>query len=83
MRAMASLKAAVKWDKAFAKTLFVIALPMMVQNLVSSVLNIIDNMMVGSLGDAAHAGVSQALNFTFLFNLFLFCIFSGASIFIV
>ncbi len=76
-----SMKPVVRWDKAFTKTLFTIALPMIIQNLVASTLNIVDNVMIGTLGSSAHAGVSQALNFTFLFNIFLFGIGSGASIY--
>lgn len=81
MSVFSALKPAMRWDRQFAKTLFLIAIPMVIQNLVSSTLNIVDNVMVGQLGAASHAGVSQALNYTFLFNLFLFGISSGTSIY--
>ena len=81
MSTRSSLKPVFRWDRTFSKTLLTIGLPMVIQNLVSSILNIIDNVMVGSLGEAAHAGVSQALSYTFLFNIFLFGIGSGASIY--
>ena len=80
MSVFSGLKSAARWDKAFAKTLLMVALPMVIQNLVSSTLNIIDNIMVGQLGAAAHAGVSQALNYTFLFNLSSFLYPTGRGI---
>ena len=57
-----------KWKKfigtkAFYKATLVVAIPMMLQQLVSSSVSLIDNLMVGQLGDAALAGVAAVNKF--------------------
>ena len=68
-------------DKKFIKTLFSIALPIMLQNLLSSSLSFIDTLMIGQLGSNQIAAVGIANQIFFLVNLFIFGIASGASIF--
>ena len=68
-------------DKLFIKTLFSIALPIMLQNLLSSSLSFIDTLMIGQLGSNQIAAVGIANQIFFLVNLFIFGIASGASIF--
>ncbi len=44
-------------DKAFYRTLIALAVPMMLQNLITYAVGLADNMMIGSLGDSAVSGV--------------------------
>lgn len=69
-----------KWDKAFIRKLLLVAVPIMVQNLVAASLHIVDGVMIGQLGDAPYAAVTQANRFTFVFQLFLFGTCSGCGI---
>lgn len=66
---------------AFARNVFLVALPMVMQSLVESSLHIVDGLMVSALGDAAYSAVTQANRFTFVFNLFCFGTCSGSAIF--
>ena len=69
-------------DKIFYKTLLSIALPITIQNLISTSLNMVDTVMVGRLGETEIAAVGLANQVFFLFILLAFGINSGASIFI-
>lgn len=69
-----------RWDRAFTRRLLAVALPIVVQNLVSASLHIIDGVMIGQLGDAPYAAVTQANRYTFVFQLFLFGVGSGCGI---
>jgi putative MATE family efflux protein len=64
----------------FYAKLFAIALPMALQNLVTSSLNLIDTFMISSLSTASIAGVTAANKLFFILFLFLFGISSGSSI---
>jgi len=77
-----SLTPVFRWDKAFTKRLLLVALPIMFQNLVSSSLHIIDGIMVSSLGTAPYAAVTQMSRYMFLFNITLFGVVSGSSIYL-
>jgi len=68
-------------DKKFYKTLFSLALPIAMQNFISSSLNMVDTLMIGKLGEAPIAAVAQANKIFFLFTLMLFGINSGGSSF--
>lgn len=68
-------------DKKFFKTLFRLALPIALQNLLLSSLNLVDTIIIGGLGEHAIAGVGLANQYFFLLNLILFGIVSGSSIF--
>ncbi len=68
-------------DKEFYSTLIRLAVPIALQNLVASSLNMIDAIMVGQLGENAIAGVGIANQVFFLLNIFLFGTYSGAGIF--
>ena len=70
-----------RWDKAFTRKFLLVALPIVIQNLVSSSLHIIDGVMIGQLGDAPYAAVTQANRYTFVFQLFVFGAASGCGIF--
>jgi len=69
-------------DKNFYKTMLVLALPIVAQNLILSSLNLVDNIIIGGLNAAAIASVGLANQYFFLLNLVLFGICSGSSIFI-
>ena len=69
-------------DKQFYRTLFVLALPIIIQNLLMSSLSMADTMMVGALGDTSVAAVGIGNQVNFLVQLFMFGILGGSSIFI-
>lgn len=68
-------------DKEFYKTLVKLAVPIALQNFISSSLNMVDAIMVGQLGETAIAGVGIANQIFFLMNLVQFGTYSGACIF--
>lgn len=68
-------------DKKFYTVLFAIAIPIMLQNLVNSFVNMVDTVMIGQLGTVEIAGVGLANNFFFLLHMILFGAASGAGVF--
>lgn len=68
-------------DKAFYKMALGIAVPMIIQNAVTNLVNLLDNLMVGSLGTEQMSGVAIVNQFIFVFNLAVFGAISGAGIF--
>jgi putative MATE family efflux protein len=68
-------------DKSFYGPLLTLALPIAMQNLITSSLNMVDTIIIGQLGETAIAAVGLANQVFFLFNLFLFGIYSGSAIF--
>lgn len=68
-------------DKAFWKSTLVLALPIALQNLLSSSLAIIDTIMVGQLGDIAIGAIGEASQVAFLINIFLFGLTAGGAVF--
>ncbi|MEG1482764.1 MATE family efflux transporter [Clostridium sp.] len=71
-----------KMDKAFYKKALVIALPIVIQNFITSSLNIVDTMMIGKLGENEIAAVGIANQYFFLLNILIMGLFSGIGIFI-
>ncbi|MBQ3074615.1 MAG: MATE family efflux transporter, partial [Clostridia bacterium] len=69
------------WDKEFWKSILTLAIPIALQNLLSSSLAIIDNLMIGRLGDIAVGAVGVSAQIAQLVNIFLFGITSGGTIF--
>lgn len=69
-------------NKTFLKSMIVIALPVIIQNIISIGLNMIDILMVGKLGENAISAVGLANRIYFIFTTICFGTFSGASIFI-
>jgi putative MATE family efflux protein len=69
-------------NKTFYLHVLSVAVPFMLQNLIGSSVNLLDNLMVGQLGDAAIAGVAAANRFTMIAMFALFGIGGAASIFI-
>ena len=70
------------FDPHFLRQTFSIALPVAIQQLVASSVNMIDVVMIGSLGDGAVAAAGAANQIFFLLNLALFGITSGATVFL-
>jgi putative MATE family efflux protein len=68
-------------DKEFYRNLFAIAVPIMLQNLINSLVNMLDTVMIGRLGTVEIAAVGLANQIFFLYNLVLFGICSGGAIF--
>ncbi len=69
------------FDRVFWKLTLTLALPIALQNLLSSSLAIIDNVMIGKLGDTAVAAVGEGAQIAFLVNLVIFGACSGGSVF--
>jgi len=70
------------YDPPFYKQLAIIAIPIVVQNLIAAMLNMVDNVMVGGLGKESLAAVGIANQVFFIFVLVLFGINAGISVFI-
>lgn len=68
-------------DRAFYKSAIAIAVPIMIQNGITNLVNLLDNVMVGTLGTEAMSGVSIVNQFIFIFNLLIFGAISAAGIF--
>ncbi|MCR5290260.1 MAG: MATE family efflux transporter [Treponema sp.] len=65
----------------FYRTLFRIAIPIMLQQLMQTFVNMLDTIMVGHLGAVELASVGLGNQIFFLLNMVLFGIVSGGSIF--
>ena len=61
-------------DKAFYKSLLAIAVPIMLQNGLTNLVSLLDNIMVGAVGTEQMSGVSIVNQLLFVFNL---CVFGG------
>ena len=67
--------------KEFYRTVAMLALPLLLQNAVSTFVNLLDNLMVGRLGTESMSGVSIVNQVLFVYNLCLFGGTGGAGIF--
>lgn len=65
----------------FYKKFFILMLPMALKELISSLTNLIDTIMIGRLGDAPIAAIGIGNQVYFLFTVFLFGISCGAGVF--
>lgn len=68
-------------DRSFYKALLKLALPMMLQQAVASSITLVDNVMVGALGDYALAALLQANQVSFLMLVFMFGVSSATQAF--
>ena len=68
-------------DRAFYKLVLTIALPVMIQNGITSFVNMLDNLMVGGIGTEQMSGVAICNQLIFVFNLCVFGGLSGAGIY--
>ena len=78
---MVKLKNKYIGDRAFYKNVLSVAVPIMIQNGITNVVSMLDNIMVGRLGTEAMSGVSIVNQFIFIFYLCVFGAISGAGIF--
>ena len=68
-------------DRTFYKTLLVLIIPMVVQQGITNFVSLLDNLMVGALGTEMMSGVAIVNQLFFVYNISLFGILSGVSIF--
>ncbi len=68
-------------EKSFWRSLLTLAIPIAVQNLLTSSFTLVDTLMVGQLGDVSLAAVGMAGQWSWLLNMLTFGICSGASVF--
>ena len=68
-------------NKQFYKMVFAITIPILLQNFITNFVNMVDNIMVGSIGTEQMAGVSIVNQLIFIFNITIFGAVSGAGIF--
>ncbi|MBQ8201180.1 MAG: MATE family efflux transporter [Clostridia bacterium] len=68
-------------DKAFYRTVLIILLPLVVQQGFTSFVNMLDTLMVGSLGEESFSAVGVVNQILMVFNLTIFGGLSGVSIF--
>ena len=68
-------------DKVFLKAMLTLAIPIALQNLITTSLNLVDNLMIGKLGETPIAAVGLANQYFFIFTLCIMGINAGANIF--
>ncbi|MBP5185395.1 MAG: MATE family efflux transporter [Lachnospiraceae bacterium] len=68
-------------NKEFYKKVMMLAIPIIVQNMITNFVNLLDNIMVGAVGTEQMTGVSVVNQLTFVFSLALFGAVSGPGIF--
>ncbi len=68
-------------NKAFYKMVLLLVVPMIIQQGITSIVNLLDNVMVGRLGTEAISAVAICSQFFFVLNVTIFGGLSGASIF--
>lgn len=69
-------------DRKFYSNLFKIALPIMLQYLIVSSLNMVDTLMIGKVGEKEIAAVGIANQYFFFFNILIGGVFSGCGMYI-
>ncbi len=68
-------------DRAFYRNVLALAMPIMIQNGITHLVNMLDNIMIGSVGTVQMNGVTVANQLIFVFILCIFGAVSGAGIF--
>lgn len=68
-------------DRTFYKKVMLLVLPIMLQNGITNLVNMVDNLMVGRLGTVEMSAVSIVNQLLFVFNLAIFGMISGIGIF--
>lgn len=68
-------------DRNFYKKVILILIPIIIQNAVTHIVNLVDNIMVGSVGTLEMSAVAIVNQLLFVFNLCIFGGLSGAGIF--
>ncbi len=68
-------------DRKFYKNVMIIAIPIIIQNMITNFVGLLDNIMVGAIGTEQMTGVSIVNQLMFVFNLAIFGAISGPGIF--
>ena len=68
-------------DRAFLRRVLYVALPIMIQNAITTFVSLLDNVMVGQVGTAQMSGVAIVNGILFVFNMCVFGAVSGPGIF--
>ena len=68
-------------DKAFYRHLFAVMTPVLIQNVITNFVSLLDNVMVGQVGTEQMSGVAIVNQLIFIFNLCIFGGLAGAGIF--
>jgi len=68
-------------DRAFYSRVFAVMLPILIQNVITNFVNLLDNLMVGQVGTEPMSGVAIVNQLVFVFNLSLFGALAGPGIF--
>lgn len=74
------LKAKFLWNKDFVRMLLTIVIPVTLQNTVVFLINMLDTVMLGTIGDIAVSSASLANQPFFLFNMLTLGLGSGAAV---
>lgn len=80
-RSRATLRRTLIGDRAFYRQVVAIVLPIIIQNTVSNVVSLLDNVMVGRVGTLQMSAVAIVNQLLFIFNLCIFGGLAGAGIF--
>lgn len=67
-------------DKSFLRKTFTITIPIVLQNLLNNLVNLVDTLMIGQLGQTSIAAVGLANKLFFVFSLLMFGVSSGSSV---
>ncbi len=68
-------------DRAFYRRLFAVMIPILIQQLITNFVGLLDNLMVGQVGTEPMSGVAIVNQLLFVFNLCIFGGLAGAGIF--
>lgn len=80
MRQMIADVKAMTRDSIFLRKAATIALPVAMQGMLNTIVNLVDNLMIGNLGSTAIASVGLANKVFFVFSLLVFGVVSGSGI---
>ena len=69
-------------DKSFLSVTLALAIPIALQNMLNASFSLIDTLMIGHLGGVQLAATGMAGQWTWLYNMVLFGISSGAAVFV-
>ena len=68
-------------DRSFYRKVFAVMLPILIQNVITNFVGLLDNIMVGQVGTEPMSGVAIVNQLLFVFNLCIFGGLAGAGIF--
>ncbi|MBR2716209.1 MAG: MATE family efflux transporter, partial [Oscillospiraceae bacterium] len=68
-------------DRSFYRRMLAVMTPVLIQNVITNFVNLLDNIMVGQIGTEPMSGVAIVNQLLFVFNLCVFGGMAGAGIF--